>query len=105
VEIRLDDRAEGKAALQRLLRLAASNIGDSGASEELSRVVGELERDPTGTRLAWFAYVAAAVAAAAAWRFARDGLDEPDEPSEDDAVEALHSLELAVEQQLDGLDL
>jgi hypothetical protein len=98
VEIHLDNPLDGRAALQRLLRLAASNIGGPQASEELSRVVGELRDDPTGARVAWFAQVAAAVTAAAAWRFARDSVD--DEPSEDDAVAALHSIELAVEEGL-----
>jgi hypothetical protein len=106
VGIHLDDPQEGKAALQRLLRLAASNIGSHQATEEeLTRVVGELRDDPTGERLAWFAYVASAVAVTAAWRFARDGVEEGEEPTHDDAVEAMHSVELAVEAQLGGLDL
>jgi hypothetical protein len=93
--VQLDDPQEGRAALQQLLRLAASNIGGADQGEELSRVVGELAQDPV--RVAWFAYVAGCVAAAAAWRFARDAEDEP---AESDAVEALASLELAVEEQL-----
>lgn len=98
MEIHLDDPEQGRLALQRLLRLAASNIGDPKASEELTRVVGELRADPSAASVAWFAQIAGGVAAAAAWRFAREGSE--DEPSEDDAVTALASLERAVEEQL-----